>query len=305
MARQSLRIAERAELSQGPAWYAVALAETAGGSLDRALAAAEAARRHSEDDDDRLFLPRALHAEGRIRLFRGQYAAAAELLRRTGESETAQGQRDPATRRWHADLAEALARSGAVAEAEGVLARARPQAERLGRFSVVAALDRSAAAVSEARGDLRPAAAALQDAAARFRAAGYPLEEARTALALGRVLRRLGDENASRAAFAESLRIFTKAGARAWIAVVRAERDRAEAGPAPLPDETSAWSEQLTSTERSVVARVAQGATNREIAAGMVLSVKTVEAALTRAYRKLGAKSRVDITRIVMARPTV
>ncbi|MBM9439436.1 helix-turn-helix transcriptional regulator [Streptomyces bryophytorum] len=159
--------------------------------------------------------------------------------------------------------------------------------------------------VSEARGDLRPAAAVLQDAEARFRAAGYPLEEARTALALGRVLRRLGDENASRAAFAESLRIFTKAGARAWIAVVRAERDGADACRAPLPDETGAWSEQLTSTERSVVARVAQGATNREIAAGMVLSVKTVEAALTRAYRKLGAKSRVDITRIVMARPTV
>ena len=174
LARQGLRIAEQAGLSQGPAWYGVALAETAGGSPGQALAAAEAARRHSEDDDDRLFLPRALHAEGRVRLFAGQTEAAAELLRRTGELETAQGQRDPATRLWHADLAEALARCGEVAEAERLLAWARPQAERLGRASVVAALDRAAATAGEARGELRPAAVALEDAGRRFRSPATP-----------------------------------------------------------------------------------------------------------------------------------
>ncbi|WP_326693996.1 AAA family ATPase [Streptomyces sp. NBC_01387] len=302
VARQSLRIAEQAGLSQGPAWYAVSLAETAGGTLGRALAAAETARQHSEDDDDRLFLPRALHAEGRILLFGGESARAAELLRRTGEMETAQGQQDPATRRWHADLAEALARSGATDEATAVITRARAQAVRLGRPGVVATLDRSAAAVNEARGELALAAAGFEDAAARLRAARYPLEEARTRLALGRVLRRTGDDAAAHAAFAEALRIFTRADARAWVSLARAERDRAENGAVLLPE--GAWTERLTSTERSVVARVAQGATNREVAAGLVLSVKTVEAALTRAYRKLGAKSRVEITRIVMARPT-
>ncbi|MEU0599788.1 AAA family ATPase [Streptomyces sp. NPDC006393] len=303
IAQQSLRIVEQVGLSQGPAWYAVSLAETAGGSLSQALAAAEAARQHSEDDDDRLFLPRALHAEGRIRLFSGQHEQAAELLRRTAELETAQGQRDPATRRWHADLAEALARSGATEEADAVVNRARRQAERLRRPGVLATLDRAAAVVGEARGELGRAAAGFEDAAARLRAAGYPLEEARTTVALGRVRRRLGDEVASHAAFAQALRIFTKAGARAWVLATRAERDRAEDGSARLPD-LGSWSERLTSTERSVVARVAQGATNREIAAGLLLSVKTVEAALTRAYRKLGARSRVEITRIVMTRPT-
>lgn len=302
VARQSLRIAEQAGLSQGPAWYTVALAETEGGSLGQALAAAEAARRHSEDDDDRLFLPRALHAEARIRLFGDQSERAAQLLRRTGEMETAQGQRDPATRRWHADLAEALARSGAPDEAEAVLARARCQAEHLGRVGVLATLDRAAALVHEARGELDLAAAGLDDAAARLGAVRYPLEEARTRLALGRVHRRLGDEESSRAAFAEALRIFTRAGARAMVSVARAERDRAETG-AVRPAAEGPWSERLTTTERSVVVRVAQGATNREIAAGLVVSVKTVEAALTRAYRKLGAKSRVDITRIILTRP--
>ncbi|GAA2422252.1 AAA family ATPase [Streptomyces mauvecolor] len=310
IARQSLRIVEEAGLSQGPAWYAVSLAETAGGSLSRALTAAETARRYSEDDDDRLFLPRALHAEGRVRLFSGQSGAAVELLRRVSELETAQGQRDPATRRWHADLAEALAAVGAPDEAEAVIALARRQAERLGRPGILATLDRAAAAVAVARGQLPQAAGELVQAAARLRAIGYPLEEARARAALGRVRRRLGDEAAARAAFSAALRIFTKAEARPWAAMTRAERDRAEDGSACLPEggscpEAGSWSDHLTSTERSVVARVAQGATNREIAAGLVLSVKTVEAALTRAYRKLGAKSRVDITRMVMTRPLV
>ncbi|MFF9409776.1 AAA family ATPase [Streptomyces anandii] len=304
IARQSLRITEEAGLSSGPAWYTVALAETAGGSLSRALTAAETSRRCSEDEDDRLFLPRALHAEGRIRLFAGQYEQAAQLLRRTGELESAQGQQDPATRRWHADLAEALARAGAPDEAESVITVARRQAERLGRRAVLATLGRAAAAVSEARGELARAARGFEDAAVRLRAAGYPLEEARTRLALGRVRRLVGDEAPCRAAFADALRIFTKAGATSWVAMVRAERDRAKADPLPPEDATVPWSEHLTATERSVVARVAQGATNREIAAGLVLSVKTVEAALTRAYRKLGAKSRVEITRIIMSRPT-
>lgn len=302
-ARQGLRITEQAGLSQGPAWYALALAETAGGSLEQALIAAESASRYSMDDDDRLFLPRALHAEGRIHLFRGRPQAAAELLRRTAEMETAQGQRDPAMRRWHADFAEALARSGAIDEADDVIARARAQAERLGRSGVLAALDRSAALVAEARGDLAGAAAGLRDAARRFGAVPYPLEVARTRLVLGQVHRRRGDAAAARTAFSDALRLFTSTGARAWIAVARAERDRAEPEATGRRPYEGSWAEHLTATERSVVTRVAQGASNREVAAGLVISVKTVEAALTRAYRKLGAKSRVEITRIVMAGP--
>ncbi|MEV0783215.1 hypothetical protein AB0I52_09565 [Streptomyces sp. NPDC050423] len=83
-------------------------------------------------------------------------------------------------------------------------------------------------------------------------------------LALGRVRRRLGDEDAAHAASSEALRVFTAAGARAWAATVRAERDRAEDSPIHL-FKGNFWSEHLSSTERSVVTRVAQGAANREI----------------------------------------
>lgn len=47
---------------------------------------------------------------------------------------------------------------------------------------------------------------------------------------------------------------------------------------------------------------VLEGATNREIAAALFVSVKTVEATLTRVYRKLGIRSRVDIVRLAAGR---
>ena len=56
--------------------------------------------------------------------------------------------------------------------------------------------------------------------------------------------------------------------------------------------------DRLASTERQVAALVLEGATNREIAARLFISVKTVEATLTRVYRKLGIRSRVDIVRL-------
>jgi DNA-binding CsgD family transcriptional regulator len=50
-------------------------------------------------------------------------------------------------------------------------------------------------------------------------------------------------------------------------------------------------------TERRVSALVASGHSNPEIAASMFISVKTVEANLTRVYRKLGLRGRVDLAR--------
>jgi DNA-binding CsgD family transcriptional regulator len=50
-------------------------------------------------------------------------------------------------------------------------------------------------------------------------------------------------------------------------------------------------------TERRVAALVASGHSNPEIAASMFISVKTVEANLTRVYRKLGLRGRVDLAR--------
>jgi DNA-binding CsgD family transcriptional regulator len=53
----------------------------------------------------------------------------------------------------------------------------------------------------------------------------------------------------------------------------------------------------LTAGERSVADLAAAGATNQEIGAQLFLSPKTVEAVLTRVYRKLGVRSRTELAR--------
>ena len=53
--------------------------------------------------------------------------------------------------------------------------------------------------------------------------------------------------------------------------------------------------DELTTTEREVAARAAYGQTNREIARALFMSVKTVEANLSRVYRKLDVSSRREL----------
>ncbi|MGV9646522.1 helix-turn-helix domain-containing protein, partial [Streptomyces sp. NPDC003514] len=71
--------------------------------------------------------------------------------------------------------------------------------------------------------------------------------------------------------------------------------------PEPAPG-GAAGLDGLASMERQVAGLVMEGATNREIAARLFISVKTVEATLTRVYRKLGIRSRVDIVRLAAGR---
>ena len=52
---------------------------------------------------------------------------------------------------------------------------------------------------------------------------------------------------------------------------------------------------QLTPTERHVAELAATGAQNKEIAGALFVSVKTVEANLSRVYAKLGIRSRVEL----------
>ena len=59
----------------------------------------------------------------------------------------------------------------------------------------------------------------------------------------------------------------------------------------------------LTPAERRVAALVADGRTNREVAAALVLGERTVETHLTRIYAKLGIRSRTELARTYEAAP--
>ncbi|MFF5436215.1 ATP-binding protein [Streptomyces achromogenes] len=298
LARDSLRLARDSGIGETASAMLTSLAEASGGDVDRALALAREAVQHAEEDGDQMYLSRALGALGYAQLVAGDPAGTVRSLRRVRSLELGLGITDPARGRWQGDLAEALVRTGEVAEAQDVIDVSREHALRLGRESVLAVLDRSEALVRAARGDREAAVAQLTSAQDRLGKLGYGLEEARAAFALAR----LRGRGPGAAAFDEAARMFRRCRALPWLRQV--EEALAAPGPEPVPGrpEAPAALEVLAAMERQVAALVMEGATNREIAARLFISVKTVEATLTRVYRKLGIRSRVDIVRLAAAR---
>ena len=104
---------------------------------------------------------------------------------------------------------------------------------------------------------------------------------------LGRVRRRRGERRLARDALAQAVAIFDAHGAKLW-----AERATEELSRIPIRRGASA---DLTPTEEQVATLVGAGRTNREVARSLFMSPKTVEANLTRIYRKLGLRSRAEL----------
>ncbi|GGZ98151.1 helix-turn-helix transcriptional regulator [Streptomyces echinoruber] len=299
LARESLGLARDTGIGEGASAMLTSLAEASGGDTGRALALAREAAEHAEEDGDQMYLSRALGALGYAQLVAGDARAAVASLRRVRELERSLGITDPARGRWHGDLAEALVAIGEPAEAQDVIDTTREHALRLGRESVLAVLDRSEALVLAARGEVEAAAGRLASVRDRLGKLGYGLEEARAAFALARL--RFGGAGA--AAFEEAARLFRRCRALPWLRAVEAAAAGTAAEHAEARPAAPAALEGLAAMERRVAALVMEGATNREIAARLFISVKTVEATLTRVYRKLGIRSRVDIVRLAAGRP--
>ncbi|MER5179423.1 AAA family ATPase [Streptomyces sp. NPDC002896] len=328
LAHESLRLARDTGIGEGAAAMFASLAEAAGGDAERALALAGEAVRRAEEDGDLMYQSRALAALGHAHLVAGDDTAAAQALRRVRELEHRLGVSDPARGRWHGDLAEALARSGGLAEARDVIEATRLHAARLGRESVLAVLDRAEALVVAAHGEQDAAALLLAAAGDRLGRLGYGLEEARAALELARLRAAAPDTVPARSAYDEAARLLRRCKARPWLRQLEALRAASSLATSPAVQPAAAVPtlvspagtgsrarpglagsappalDTLAATERQVAALVLEGATNREIAARLFISVKTVEATLTRVYRKLGIRSRVDIVRLAAGRRT-
>ena len=146
---------------------------------------------------------------------------------------------------------------------------------------------RARAALCAAQNDLQGARAALE-LAVGDPDTQVPFEAARTELAYGSVLRRLRQHTASRAALTTAQAQFERLGAGAWAA-------RASQELARVPGRRAGVQSELTDAERRIVEVVIGGKSNKEVAAALFLSVKTVEVTLTRVYRKLGVRSRTEL----------
>jgi DNA-binding CsgD family transcriptional regulator len=125
--------------------------------------------------------------------------------------------------------------------------------------------------------------------------AGRPVDGARTELAYGEFLRRTGRRVDARGHFRSALTMFEDLAAEPWAERARQEM-RATGETARKRDVTT--TEDLTPQERQTAHLVSQGLTNREVAARLFLSPRTIEYHLSHAYQKLGVRSRSELARL-------
>jgi class 3 adenylate cyclase len=215
----------------------------------------------------------------------GNHAEVDSLLTRMHELTDSVGIRDFIPDRGEPIHVEALVALGQLERAREELARLEERGRVFPRLWITVALPRARALVLGAEGDVAGALAALAELDVEA-AATLPLEHGRALLVRGRLLRRQKQKRAAADTLREALAIFERLGAPAWEAQARAELDRV--GLRRSPDE-------LTATERRVAELAATGLTNREVASKAFMSPKTVQANLTRIYRKLGIGSRAEL----------
>ncbi len=285
-----LRLFLDVEPTPGPGYIAVATAELYGGSLASAAEYGERGLEACQSAGDHDWLRGAYSIVGKIHLMRGDAASAVEMLRHCYDLEQQLFSRnDPSVLLWHADFVEALVGIGAREEAVDVLAEVRATVHRLERGVVLLGLDRAEAILVAAAKEARDGVAILREAIGRWADHPYPLELARAWHTLGVLERRAHRRAAARAALSEAVRRYEAIGAAPWLALAEGELLRLDGARAA----------GLSDTERRIVELVRAGATNREIARSLFLSIKAVEANLTRLYRRLGVRNRAQLARVL------
>ena len=221
---------------------------------------------------------------GFLELSLGRAEEALRQLRKAAELRDAAGD---VVRCWYEpDLIESLLEAGQVDAARRVLDRYESRALAARRHSALANAARCRGLAAAAAGDVGDALRELDAALAKHDAADIPFDRARTLLAKGKVERRAKRKAAAKQSLDRAHAIFDELGAALWAAKARDElarlglRQRAEG---------------LTATEGRVAELAAAGLRNREVAAKLFMSPKTVEANLARVYRKLGVASRAEL----------
>jgi DNA-binding CsgD family transcriptional regulator len=197
------------------------------------------------------------------------------------------GIRAPGHLRHLADGVEALLAVGRRDEAAELADHLHGLGRRTSHRWGHAAGQRCRGMVREAAGDRDAAILDLRGAVELHESLGQPFELARTLLALGGALRRAKQKAAAREALERAAAIFEALPAPVWFDRTTDELGRVGGTVA------SRW--ELSPTEHRIAELVASGRTNREVAAMLFVSRKTVEWNLSKVYRKLGMRSRSEL----------
>ena len=195
---------------------------------------------------------------------------------------------EPSVRWWSGDEIELLLELGRIEDAIRLLDVWEADAARVAREWVSAQATRCRGLVAAAQGDIDRAGSLLGRAIAQHEEVGDPFGTARALLGLGIVRRRERKKLGAREAIQAALDGFEQLGAATWVEKARSELGRIGG---------RRREEGLTPAERRVAALVAEGRTNREVAAALFVTERTVAGHLSHVYAKLGVRSRTELAR--------
>jgi DNA-binding CsgD family transcriptional regulator len=192
-----------------------------------------------------------------------------------------------ATYPFWGDLFESLGAEGELERAEALLADIDAHGLLVQRPGTAPVLARCRGLVLVASGRAEDGIDSLEEALRLQDGRPVPFERARTLLLLGTFHRRERRRRAARETLQQALAIFDALGARMWSERTRDELRHIGGRPASAGD--------LTPSERRIAELVAEGMSNKEVAAELVVSVHTVESTLRSIYRKLDVRSRTEM----------
>jgi DNA-binding CsgD family transcriptional regulator/DNA polymerase III delta prime subunit len=274
--------------------YARALVDGHVGRVEEAREAAARGIELSERCGDEVFRLQHLSVLGFLELSIGDPEAADRILRPLAARLASLGWREPSIYGELPNAIEALVELAELEEARRLLAGLRDRLSRIESPWGEASAGRCEGLVLAAEGDLAAASSVLERALAVHERLPQPFDLARTMLALGTVRRRTRKRAASRKTLERALAIFDELGATLWAEKARSELARIGGRRAYPADE-------LTPSEQRIADLVAEGKTNKEVAAILVVADRTVESALTQIYRKLDVRSRTELARKLLS----
>jgi ATP/maltotriose-dependent transcriptional regulator MalT len=232
-------------------------------------------------------------AQGRLAHARRDFNAMVDAFAPLLALEHTEGLWDPGIQPWEALYAESLIHIGRMEEGEAVLGRLEA---RLGETGLPSAR----ADAARVRGMIRAANSRDDEATAAFersleivRTIERPFLEGRNELAYGEFLRRRGKRGAASEHLLAARERFERLRARPYLEWTDAELAACGLTPHPRGEQPASFTPQ----ELAVATLVSQGMSNREAAAELVMSVKTVEYHLGHVFSKLGVRSRSQLTR--------
>ncbi|MCV7373514.1 AAA family ATPase [Mycolicibacterium arabiense] len=226
---------------------------------------------------------------GFLEVSRGAYDEALVVLEPLLAAFTP-GQGTEIVSSWHLpDAVEAMVNLGRLEDAEPLVVALERNGAELDRPWMLAVGARCRAMLQAARGDLEAAEASVARAMTAHDRLPMPFERARTTLFAGQLARRRRRKQVASQTLTSAMRAFGAIGTPLWE-----ERARTELARVTV---TRGRASSLTPSEASVARLAAAGRSNRDIAAALFITPKTVEHNLTRVYRKLGIRARAELAR--------